>query len=512
MDAVVRAARTTLIDAICMTDESLLSQRMDGREPDPASLRAALRRATVAGKLVPVVCGSARDRIGMQPLLDAIVDYLPSPLEAPPVVGYVPRRAGAGAPLSTGSSTDPDADEMVESPGTPGAPLCASAFKIVVDPHVGHLTWVRVFSGRIDTGGLVYIPRVDLEERVGRIYRMHANRREQAQTMGPGDVMAVVGLKSAATGDTLCDRTHPIALEPFTFPEPVITVALTPAPRQEDAVHRGIARLCSEDPTLVASYDAETQEGLLSGMGELQLEVAVDRLRTEYGVEAKVGLPRVAYRETVRRKAVGAGTYRQQTGGHGHFAVVRLRIEPLQRGRGILFENRVSAAELPEQFLRPAEAGAREALQKGVIAGFPVTDVRVTWLGGRYHAVDSGSMDFRIAGSMAVREAVRLASPTLLEPVMCADISVGEEYMGAVAADLARRRGSVSSIQAHGRTRAIVGEVPLAEVRGYATDLRSLTQGRCAFTLEFRRYELVPGPAAARVIRERVSEGKVSAR
>ena len=492
MEAQINAARAALVDAICETDEALLAQRMEGREPEVTALRAALRRATIAGKLAPVVCGSARERIGVQPLLDTIVECLPSPVEAPPVVGFVP-----------------DSAELIERPNTPDAPLCASAFKIVADLHVGHLTWVRVFSGGLETGGTVYIPRVDAEERVGRIYQMHANRREQVRQMGPGDVMALVGLKSTITGDTLCDRAHPIAIESFTFPEPVITVALKPVSEQDqNKLRQSVARLCSEDPTLVAGFDAETQEELLSGMGELHLEIAVDRLKTEYGVEARVSLPRVAYRETVRRRAAATGTYRQQTGGRGHFAMVRLWVKPLERGKGIVFENRASAVDLPDQFVRAAEAGAREALGKGAIAGYPVADVRVTWLGGRFHEVDSNSMDFRIAGSMAVRQ----ANPTLIEPIMCADINVGEEHMGAVVADLARRRGSVSNLQVRGSTRNLVGQVPMAEVRGYATDLRNLTQGRCTFTLEFRRYELVPDANAAQIIEQCQVEGKVPRR
>ncbi len=496
MQAEVAAAREALVDAICETDESLLAQRLDGQEPNVASLRVALRRATGAGVLAPVVCGSARERIGVQPLLDAVVDYLPSPVEAPPVVGTLPGSA-----------------EVTERPSQPDAPFCASAFKIVSDPHVGHLTWVRVFSGQLLTGQAVCLPRTGAEERVGRIYQMHANRRELVKQMAPGDVMALVGLKSAITGDTLCDPAHPIALETFVFPEPVIAVALRPVDEQDqNKLRQSIARLCSEDPTLVAGFDAETDEDLLSGMGELHLEIAVDRLRTEYGVNTQASLPRVAYRETVRRRAEASGTYRQQSGGHGHFAVVRLRVEPLERGGGIVFEARASASELDDQFIRAAEAGAREAMGKGIVAGYPVSDVRVTLLGGRAHEIDSNSMDFRIAGSMAVRQAMRQAIPTLLEPMMCADINVDQDHVGIIVADLGRRRGSVSTIHLRADTRNLVGEVPLAEARGYATDLRNMTHGRGTFTLEFRRYELVPDELAEKLIEQRRLEGQVPQR
>jgi len=499
MQAQVASARASLLDIICETDDALLEQRLEGVELDMAVLEAALRRATIAGKLVPVLCGASRKRIGVQPLLDAIVAYLPAPVDLPPILGTVPNAGGA--------------EEIAERSDDPAAPLCAAAFKIVTDSHVGHLTWVRVFSGHLKVGETVYNPRADVEERVGRIYRMHGNRREQVDHMAAGDVVALVGVKSAITGDTLCDPAHPVELETFRFPEPVIAVALTAASSDEqEKLRQAVARLCAEDPTLVGHFDPETGEETLAGMGELHLEIVVDRLRTEFGIVPQVSLPQVSYRETIRQASEATGVYKKQTGGHGHFAVVRLSVEPLGHGEGIAFENEASPSEFPGDFVRPAELGVRQALEKGVIAGYPVTDVCVTLLGAKFHEVDSASMDFQIAGSMAVRQAVRRADPALLEPIMHADINIGEEYLGAVVADIGRRRGVVSGMRVRGSVRNVNGEVPLAEARGYATDLRSLTQGRGTFTLEFRRYDFVPGSIAEQIIEQRRAEGKVPKR
>ena len=491
------AARERLLDAICETDDALLMERLEGRVPGADVLRAALRRATLAGQIVPVLCGAARNRIGVQPLLDAIVDYLPAPVDLPPILGTVPG----------------EAQEVAERPDDPKAPFCALAFKIVTDPHVGHLTWVRVFSGRLSVGESVYNPRANLSERVSRIYRMHANEREQVDRMAASDVVALVGIRSALTGDTLCDPAHPIMLETFQFPEPVIAVALTPASTAErDRLREAVRRLCAEDPTLVERTDPETGEQTLDGMGELHLEIAVERLRREFGVSPAVSPPQVAYRETVRQAAQARGVYRKQTGGHGHFAEVLLRVEPLARGAGLVFEDRSPAAELPREFVRPAELGVREALEKGIIAGYPVTDVQITLLGGRFHEVDSAALDFQIAGSIGVRQAVAAAAPTLLEPLMSLEVTVSEAQLGAVVADLGRRRGNVSAITSRGEMRSVRGEVPLAEARGYATDLRSLTQGRASFTLEFSRYELVPGAIAEEIVARRRAEGRLPAR
>ncbi len=497
MKGQVRQARETLLDVICETDEELLLQRLEGHEPDPDSLRAALRRATVAEKLVPVLCGASRHRIGVQPLLDAVVAYLPAPIDMPPVLGVSPN----------------DEQEIIERPDDPSAPFCASAFKIVTDPHVGHLTWVRVFSGHLSVGDTVYNPRADVEERIGRVYRMHGNQREQVDHLGASDVVALVGAKSAITGDTLCDPQHPIVLETFKFPDPVIRVALAPSAKEErEKLRQAVSRLCDEDPTLVSGFDPETEELTLAGMGELHLEIAVDRLRAEFGLTPQVSEPQVSYRETIRLAVESTGRYKKQTGGRGHFAEVWLRVEPLARGEGFVFENEAPPADFPRDFVRPTEMGVRDALEKGIIAGYPVTDLRVTLLGGKFHEVDSAAMDFEIAGSMGVRQAVRAAQPALLEPVMAIDMNVNEEYVGAIVGDLGRRRGTVKEMRVRGQVRNVEGKVPLAETFGYATDLRSLTQGRGTFALEFEHYDLVPESIAQEVIKQRREEGKIAQR
>jgi elongation factor G len=497
MQAKVGAWRAELIDAICETDDALLLRRVEGQDLEPAVLRAALRAATIHGRLVPVCCGSAKDRIGVQPLLDAVVDYLPAPVDLPPRVGSWPEEPGGPVACS------PD----------PGAPFCASAFKISTDPHVGHLTWVRIFSGRLQVGESVYNPRTDTQERVGRIYLMHANRREHMGRAQVGDVVALVGVPSAITGDTLCNPAIRVVLEPFRFPQPVIGVALTPLAEDErDRLYHGVVRLCEEDPTLSFTFDPQTGEQILSGMGELHLEIAVDRLRSEFGIVAQVSRPQVAYRETVWSRAEATGTYRRQTGGHGHFAVVRLRVEPAPRGMGVMFESVAPISELTQQFVRAAQAGAQEALDKGIIAGYPVTDIRVIVLGGKYHEVDSDSRDFQIAGSMAVRQAVRRANPALLEPIMRADIRVESEYLGTLLADIGRRRGAVAEVRGRNSIQTVVGEVPLAEMRGYVTALRDFTHGRGTFTLEFLRHDLVPESLAEGIIAQRRAEGRIPLR
>jgi elongation factor G len=489
----VAAAREELLDAICETDDDLLMQRLEGVEADLKALKVALRRAVIDRDLVPVLCGASRERIGVQPLLDAIVAYLPAPVDVPPVIGTVP-----------------GSEELTERPSTFDAPFCASAFKIVTDPHVGHLTWVRVFSGKLSVGDVVYNPRTGEKERIGRIYRMHGSQREQVDHMAASDVVALVGLKSVVTGDTFCDPEHLIALETVKFPDPVIAVALqTPSNGAGEKLRQALVRLCNEDPTLVCKLDAETGEQLLSGMGELHLEIAVDRLKREFGLKPQVSAPQVSYRETVRKATEYTATYKKQSGGHGHFAEVVVRVEPLEPGSGVVFENEAPPSEFPRDFVSPTERGILDALERGVIAGYPVTDVRVTLLGGKYHEVDSAAMDFEIAGSMAAREVVRRADPVLLEPVMRIDVNVLEEHLGNIVADVGRRRGSVNAMNVRGHLRNVDGEVPLAEARGYATDLRSLTQGRGTFTLEFRRYDHVPESIAEQVIKQRREDGKV---
>ncbi len=499
----VAAAREQLLDAIAETDDALLMARLEGEELDVATLQAALRKATIAGDIVPVLCGASRNRIGVQPLLDAVVAYLPAPVDMPPTLGHNPL----------------DEEEIIERHDNFDEPFCASAFKIVTDPHVGHLTWVRVFSGRLNAGDEVYNPRTGDTERVGRIYRMHASRREQVEWMAASDVVALVGVKEAMTGDTLCDPANPIMLETFKFPNPVIAVALTPqTTKDREKLQQSVARLCDEDPTLIYKTDAETGELTLAGMGELHLDVTIDRLRTEFGLVPMVSPPQVSYRETVRKPVELTTTYKKQSGGHGHFAEVVMRIEPLPEEEkeeaqdGVLFVSDASAADLPRDFWRPTELGLRRALEQGVIAGFTVQNIKVTLTGGRYHEVDSASMDFEICGGMAARQLVRAAQPGLLEPIMRIDINVPEEYVGNVVADIGRRRGLMGAMRVRGQLRNIDGEVPLAEARGYATELRSMTQGRGTFTLELKRYDVVPDGIAEGIIKERKAAGKIPER
>ncbi len=491
------SARAALVEAICETDDALLETWLEGVVPDVATLKQALRRAVIDGELVPVLCGASREHIAVQPLLDAIVDYLPAPIDLKPILGTVP---GSG-------------EEIIERPDDPDAPFCAAAFKIVTDTHVGHLTWVRVFSGQMGVGDTVYNPRTEEMERVGRIYYLHGDKREQVERMEASDVVALVGPKSAVTGDTLCDPDQPIVLETFEFPDPVIKVALKPeSNEQRERLREAVRRLSDEDPTLQHGYDPETGEETLAGMGELHLDIAVDRLQREFGILPTISLPEVAYRETVRRPFETITTYKKQTGGHGHFAEVELRVEPLERGTGVEFENEASAADVPRDFVNPVERGVRDALEKGIIAGYPVTDVKVTLLDGKYHEVDSAAMDFEIAGSIAVQRAIRQAAPALLEPVMEIDVNVSEEQVGSVVADVGRRRGSVNAMRVRGEIRNIDGEVPLAEARGYATDLRSLTKGRGTFTLEFDHYDIVPDDITEEIIERRKEEGKLRRR
>ena len=463
--------------------------------PTLDQLKAGLRSATINEKLIPVLCGATRDHIGVQPLLDAIVDYLPAPIDKDPIQGLIP---GKG-------------EKVIERPDDSTAPFCASAFKIVTDPHVGHLTWVRVFSGQLDVGEYIYNPRTEETERVGRIYRMHANHREQVDSMSASDVVALVGMKSAITGDTLSDPENPIILETFDFPDPVIAVALAPSTvKEREKLHRAVKRLCDEDPTLIHKTDSETGELTLSGMGELHLEITVERLQTEFGLTPQASAPQVSYRETVRKPAEVVLIYKKQSGGHGHYAKIELRVEPLEEGEeGVIFEDESPPASLPRDFVRPIEMGARRTLEKGIIAGYTLTDVKITLLDGDYHEVDSAAMDFEIAGSMAVRKAVRQAAPSILEPIMHLDINMPAEYMGTVVADLGRRRGVMNDMRIRNNYRNIDGEVPLSEARGYATDLRSMTKGRGTFTLEFNRYDLVPQETALQIIKERQAAGKV---
>jgi len=476
--------REALIEELATADEELLEAVLTDQPVSTPRLDAALRRATLAGAVVPVLCGSALYRIGVQPVLDAVGRYFPSPLDRPPVQGWTP-----------------DGEALVQRRADPDEPFCALAFKTVADVHVGRLAFVRAYSGTLRPGDFVLNPRTGERERIGRILRIHANRWENTDQLRAGEVAALVGAKTVGTGDTLCAPDAPLVLEAFSFPDPVISVALHLQEEElRERLVKAVNRLCEEDPTAISSFDEETRDYLLSGLGELHLEVLVDRLRTEYNLPVEAGEPRVAYRETIRRRAHGQSRYQRQTGGHGHFADVRLRVDPLPRGQGVEIRNRAPRVEVPGSFLPAVRQGLQEALEKGVLAGYPVTDLRLTILGGRFHAVDSAALDFVMASSQALKRALRAGDPCLLEPIMRLDVAVPEECLGTVLGDLGTKRGTVTELDAHGPTCRITAEAPLAELFGYATDLRGQTQGRGRFTMEFVRYAEVPAALTAEIL------------
>jgi elongation factor G len=480
----VREYREHLVEVLSEVDESLMERYLEDAKLAPEDLRAAVRTGTLAMKHVPVLCGASFKNKGVQPLLDGVVDYLPSPLDIPPVQGINPESREPEARLAS------DAE-----------PFTALAFKLMNDPFVGQLTFLRVYSGTLASGTHVYNSTQQKKERVGRLLRMHANKREEIGSVGAGDIAAVVGLKFARTGDTLCEVTRPIVLESMDFPEPVISVAIEPKTKaDEEKLSLSLNRLALEDPTFKVSTDAETGQTLISGMGELHLEIIVDRLLREFKVEANVGRPEVAYRETIRRKAEARGRFVRQTGGRGQYGDVEIEIEPAEPGKGFVFENRVVGGSIPREYIPAVEKGVREATESGVLAGYPIVDVQVALLDGSYHEVDSSEMAFRIAGSMAFKDAVKRASPVLLEPIMEVEVVTPEEYMGAVHGDLAARRGRIASMAARGSSQVIRANVPLATMFGYATDLRSATQGRATYTMQFARYEEVPTNLAEEIM------------
>ncbi len=479
----VREYREHLVEALADVDESLMERYLEDAKITPEELRAAVRASTLAMKHVPVLCGASFKNKGVQPLLDAVVDYLPSPLDIPPIQGI-----------------DPETREPVERQASDAEPFTALAFKLMNDPFVGQLTFLRVYAGTLNSGSHVYNSTQQKKERVGRLLRMHANKREEIESVGAGDIAAVVGLKFARTGDTLCDANRPIVLEAMDFPEPVISVAIEPKTKaDEERLSVSLGRLALEDPTFKVSSDAETAQTLISGMGELHLEIIVDRLLREFKVEANVGRPEVAYRETIRTKAEARGRFVRQTGGRGQYGDVEIEIEPAP-GKGFVFENKIVGGSVPREYIPAVEKGMREATESGVLAGYPIVDVQVSLLDGSYHEVDSSEMAFKIAGSMAFKEAVKRAKPVLLEPIMQVEVVTPEEYMGAVHGDLAARRGRIASMEARGSSQVIRANVPLATMFGYATDLRSATQGRATYTMQFARYEEVPVSLAEEIM------------
>ena len=468
--------REKLVEAVAELDDALTEKYLEGKALTEDEIRAALRAGTIAARVIPVLCGTSFRNKGVQPLLDAVVDYLPSPLDIPPVGGKNPKSA-AGE----------------ERAADPAGPFCALAFKIVTDPFVGKLTYFRVYSGTLRAGSYVFNATRDMKERVSRILQMHANHREDIPEVSAGNVVAAVGLRETTTGDTLCDEAHPIVLEAIKFPEPVISVAVEPKTRaDEEKLGASLAKLAEEDPTFKIRFDSETAQTIISGMGELHLEIITDRLLREFKVAANVGRPQVAYRESIRRAADAEGRYIRQTGGRGQYGHVFLEVEPLPRGTGNEFVNKITGGAIPREYIPAVESGVREAAEGGVLAGYPIVDVRATLTDGSFHEVDSSEMAFKIAGSMAFKAATEKGRPVLLEPVMKVEAVTPEQYMGDVIGDLNARRGRIAAMEQRGSLRIIGAEVPLAEMFGYATALRSNTQGRATYTMEFSHYEEVP--------------------
>jgi len=468
--------REKMIETLAGFDETIMEKYLNGEEIAVEKIKGALRRGTIEMRITPTICGSAFKNKGVQMLLDAIVDYLPSPLDIPPVRGVEPK---TGREIIRKASRE--------------EPFSALIFKIMTDPFVGQLAFLRVYSGAMSVGSYVYNSTKDLKERIGRLLKLHANKREDIKEVYAGDIVAAVGLKNTLTGDTLCDEDHPIILESIEFPEPVITVAIEPRTKaDQEKLSISLGKLAQEDPSFKVSYDEETGQTIISGMGELHLEIIVDRLMREFKVGANVGKPQVAYRETIRQEAKAEGKYIRQTGGRGQYAHVYIKVEPLESGKGFEFVNKIVGGAIPKEYIPAVGKGVREALEDGVLAGYPVVDVRVTLFDGSYHEVDSSEMAFKIAGSMAFKEAARKAKPVLLEPIMNVEVVTSEEYMGDVIGDLNQRRGKIQTIGQRGRTLIISAQVPLSEMFNYATDLRSLTQGRATYTMQFLHYEEVP--------------------
>jgi elongation factor G len=475
--------REELMEVAAEYDEELLERYLAGEALEPAAVRASLRAQTVAHRIAPVVCGSSFKNKGVQQLLDAVVDFLPSPLDIPPIEGHTP-------------DGEPDS-----RPADDAAPFAALAFKIMTDPFVGQLTFLRVYSGHVSTGDQVLNARTGNTERVGRLLKMHANKREEIKEVFAGDIVAVVGLRNVATGDTICDPKHPLILEAMQFPEPVIDVAIEPKTKaDQDRLGMALSKLAQEDPTFRVHTDPETGQTIISGMGELHLEIIVDRLLREFKVEAGVGRPQVSYRETIKMEAQGEGRFIRQTGGRGQYGHAKIRLWPLTDGREYEFSNDTRGGVIPREYVKPVDQGIREALQHGVLAGFPMIGVGVSLYDGSYHEVDSSEMAFKVAGSMAFKDAAGKADPVLLEPLMEVEIVTPEEYMGDVIGDLNARRGKVNGLEQRSGSRVIRAFVPLAEMFGYATQLRSMTQGRATYTMEFDHYNEVPKNIADEIV------------
>ncbi|MSR76387.1 MAG: elongation factor G [Candidatus Ryanbacteria bacterium] len=476
--------RHILLEKIVETDDALTEQYLEGKEISFDILQKALRTATIGYKIVPVFCGSALKNKGVQLMLDGVVDYLPSPLDRPPVVGK-----------------DPNTDADITRETSDEAPFSALAFKLQTDPFVGQLTYFRIYSGVVEAGSYIYNATKDQKERVGRILRMHANHREEVKEMHAGEIGAIVGLKSTTTGDTLTDPEHPIILERIVFPEPVVDLKIEPKTKvDQERMGFALKRLSEEDPTFRITSNGETGETIISGMGELHLEILVDRMRREFKVEANVGKPQVAYKETIRKKAEAEGKYIKQSGGRGQYGHVRLRVEPNEPGKGFEFINEIKGGAIPQEFIPAVQKGIRESLDRGVVAGFPIVDVKVALYDGSYHDVDSNEAAFKIAGSMGFQEAAKRADPVLLEPIMKVEVIVPADFMGEVTGDINSKRGRIERMEDRLNLKVIDAKVPLSEMFGYVTNLRSRTEGRGSYTMEFSSYEEVPKNVAADII------------
>ncbi|HEX6175666.1 MAG TPA: elongation factor G [Candidatus Binatia bacterium] len=476
--------REKLIEAAADSDETIMEKYLEGQEISEAELTKAVRSATLSIKIIPVLCGSAFRNKGVQPLLDAVIEYLPSPLDIPPVKGI-----------------DPDSQQSDERPAKDDAPFSALAFKIMTDPFVGTLSFFRVYSGSLTAGSSVYNSTKGKRERIGRLLKMHANKREEIKEVYAGDIAAGVGLRTATTGDTLCDENDPIILESIEFPEPVISIAIEPKSKaDQEKLGLSLQKLAAEDPSFRVRTDEETGQTIISGMGELHLEIIVDRLLREFNVGANVGKPQVAYKETVRKAVEQQGKFIRQTGGRGQYGDVWIKLEPQEPGAGFEFVDAVKGGAIPREYIPAVEKGIKEATENGALAGYPIVDVKVTLFDGSYHDVDSSEIAFKIAGSMAFKEAARKASPVLLEPIMSVEVVVPEDFMGDVIGDLNSRRGKVLGMDSRPAAQAIDARVPLAQMFGYATDLRSMTQGRATYTMQFSHYEPVPANVAEGII------------
>ncbi len=479
--------RDKLLEACAETDDELMEKYLGGEELTEDEIRGAIRKATIACEMTPVTCGTSYRNKGVQPLLDAIVDYMPAPTDIPPIAGV-----------------NPDTGEEDHRPASDSAPFSALAFKIMTDPFVGKLAFFRVYSGTLNSGSYVYNATKDSKERIGRILQMHANNRKEIDIVYSGDIAAAVGLKNTTTGDTLCDENNPIILESMEFPDPVISVAVEPATKN-DQEKMGIAlqKLAEEDPTFRVHTDAETGQVIISGMGELHLQIIVDRMLREFKVDCKVGEPQVAYRETIRKQVKAEGKFVRQSGGHGQYGHCWLELIPQEAGEGFSFENKVVGGVIPKEFINPIEAGVRQAMESGVVAGYPMVDIKVIVYDGSFHEVDSSEAAFKVAGSMAFKAGAEKANPVLLEPYVKVEVTVPEEYMGDVIGDLNSRRGRIDGMEPRNGVQVINAFVPLSEMFGYSTDLRSQTQGRATYSMEFDHYDEVPKNVGEEIIKKR---------